>query len=151
VLTIRTTPAVCDHKITSYWLAGREIAHVAGRDSGARLGTGVVILTGGFFSGGSVKNPKILAKEGTTFELRDVPATKAREIHEGYYDVAILDASGEVVEAATNKEPEPPPIDAERADVDAAIQYAEFEMAALQGRLAGLQFRKAELARFSLG
>lgn len=42
-------------------------------------------------------------------------------------------------------------IDAERADVDAAIQYAEFEMAALQGRLAGLQFRKAELARFSLG
>jgi len=38
------------------YFAGRCIAYATGRDSGARLGGGVVVLNGKFSSGGSAKN-----------------------------------------------------------------------------------------------
>jgi hypothetical protein len=58
---------------------GRTIARAFGRDSGARMGDGFVILSGGFWSGGSVKNWRTGASEGTAILLRDVPERTAQE------------------------------------------------------------------------
>ena len=51
------------------YLFGRLIARAFDRDSGARLGEGVVVLEGGFESGGSRKNPEVYARKGTVFEI----------------------------------------------------------------------------------
>lgn len=55
------------------FLFGRQVAYATGRDSGARLSAGVVILKGGFTSGGSAKNWRTVGSEGTIFEMRDLP------------------------------------------------------------------------------
>lgn len=55
------------------WLAGRQVAQARGRDSGARLGEGVVIIEGSAYSSGSVKNWETAIAEGTVLEIRDVP------------------------------------------------------------------------------
>ncbi|WP_164964328.1 hypothetical protein [Rubrivivax sp. JA1026] len=56
-------------------VAGREVAKALGRDTGATLGDGVVVLEGGFNSGGSMKNWKtVVSSKGATILLRDVPA-----------------------------------------------------------------------------
>lgn len=52
---------------------GRPIARASGRDSGARTDDGVLLLAGGFGSGGSMKNPTLTVREGTTVLVRDVP------------------------------------------------------------------------------
>ena len=52
---------------------GRQIARVFGRDSGARLGAGVVVITGALSSGGSRKSPDVTWPDGTIIEVRDVP------------------------------------------------------------------------------
>jgi hypothetical protein len=60
------------------YLFGRMIARRRGRDEPVRLGDGVIIVSGGFAdSGGSVKNPRLEAQEGTVLEVRDVPADHA--------------------------------------------------------------------------
>lgn len=57
------------------YLFGRMIARRRERDEAVRLGEGVIIVAGGFnYRGGSVKNPRLEAKEGTVLEIRDVPA-----------------------------------------------------------------------------
>jgi hypothetical protein len=79
---------MCD--ITGYkpaenpdYFCGRLVAERAGRDQSVALGRGVVVLSGGFpGSGGSVKNPRLDAKEGTRIEIRDVPLALAREFCE---------------------------------------------------------------------
>ena len=58
-------------------LAGREIASAFGRDSGAKIGSGVVVLSGGFASGGSMKNWKTVIHEDTVVLVRDVPRALA--------------------------------------------------------------------------
>ena len=66
------------------FLCGRQAAWASGRDSGARLGSGVLVLNGNFGSSGSVKNWATSASAGTIFELRDVPKAAAeKEISEG--------------------------------------------------------------------
>jgi hypothetical protein len=56
------------------FLAGRQVAYATGRDSGAKLAHGVIIVSGeGFKSGGSFKNWRTIGLPGTTFEVRDVP------------------------------------------------------------------------------
>jgi transposase len=55
------------------FLGGFSIARGYGRDSGARLADGVVVLEGGFYSGGSAKNSTTHASSGTLFEIHDVP------------------------------------------------------------------------------
>lgn len=57
----------------SIYLFGRVIARAWGRDSGAKLGNGIVIKQGGFSSGGSVKNWITAVQDGTVFIMRDVP------------------------------------------------------------------------------
>lgn len=65
------------------YIAGRKVASVSGRDSGARLGDGIVLLEGAFSSGGSMKNPGLFAREGTTIEILDLPKAKADELVAG--------------------------------------------------------------------
>lgn len=56
------------------FLFGRQIARATGRDSGARMGDGIVVLEGeGFYSGGSMKNWRTFCSKGTIFEVRDIP------------------------------------------------------------------------------
>lgn len=52
---------------------GRTIAKATGRDSGARLGEGILLLKGGFTSEGSVKNWTTKANAGTVVLIRDFP------------------------------------------------------------------------------
>lgn len=55
------------------YLAGRQLARATGRDSGAFIGEGVVVKSGGFDSGGSFKNWVTKSEPGTVFEFRDLP------------------------------------------------------------------------------
>ena len=57
------------------FLLGRELASRSGRDTAVRLGTGVILVSGGFpRSGGSAKRPDLCPEEGTVLEVRDVPS-----------------------------------------------------------------------------
>lgn len=138
VLTVRAPAKVCDWQQTSLWLCGRKVASVLGRDSGARLGDGVVLLAGKFSSGGSMKHPRIERSEDAVIELRDVPRAMAEKLHAEYHGVALLDAQGAVVAEATSEESEMVVSGREEAEI-------EREIAAAEGRLAGLRFRAAEL------
>lgn len=51
---------------------GHTLARAFNRDSGARLSDGVLVKSGGFDSGGSMKNWTTKAKAGTVIVLRDV-------------------------------------------------------------------------------
>ncbi len=64
----------------SIFMAGRQVARVQGRDSGAKLGDGVVIIEGKIGSGGSRKNFCVMIEPGTVIEIRDVPIAKVRAI-----------------------------------------------------------------------
>lgn len=143
VLTIRAPLKVCHDDGTALWLAGRQVARVVSRDGGARLGDGVVVLRGSIGSGGSMKNPRIVYKDGTIVELRDVPRALAETVHGEFHGVDLLDGEGAVVLAATHAE-EPPP--AVVATEPSEADVLTVEIAAAIGRLAGLRFRAAEIA-----
>ena len=59
---------------TGLFLFGRMVARGFGRDSGAKLGDGVILLNGELDTGGSRKYWYTIAMEGTVLEIRDVPA-----------------------------------------------------------------------------
>ncbi|MCF7220995.1 hypothetical protein [Marilutibacter chinensis] len=60
---------------------GRPIARATGRDSGATLSPGIVIVEGGFTSGGSMKNWTTKVKDGHAVVLiRDFPGVTARRL-----------------------------------------------------------------------
>jgi len=62
-------------------LGGRTLVRRKGRDYRVALGDGVVVLEGGFpSSGGSVKNPRVNAHDGTVLEVRDFPLALARSL-----------------------------------------------------------------------
>jgi hypothetical protein len=61
-------------------IAGRTVASVRGRDSGARQGEGIVVEAGRFDSGGSRANPQIVWSDSTVVLIRDLPEAKAREL-----------------------------------------------------------------------
>ena len=58
-------------------IAGRVVAQAWSRDSDAKLGEGVVFLSGGAASGGSVENWRTFVTNDSVFEIRDVPRAKA--------------------------------------------------------------------------
>jgi hypothetical protein len=64
----------------SWFLAGRLVARVFGRDSGASLGDGVIVIEGDVTSGGSKKNPGLQATDDLVIEIRDVPEPAARKV-----------------------------------------------------------------------
>ena len=153
LLTIRAPAEVCDTKGggagLEAWLAGRQVARAFGRDSGAKLGEGVVLVSGGFSSGGSVKNCKVTWKAGTVFEIRDVPRALAEKVHAEHRGVALLDTTGAVVAEATREDSLPVLAEeafrASHVAVEDQIAEAELMLAAAQGSLYGLRFRRAEL------
>jgi hypothetical protein len=55
------------------FLFGRQVARAFGRDSGARLGDGIVLKRGSVNSSGSMKNWKTKITDGTIFIMTDVP------------------------------------------------------------------------------
>ncbi len=55
---------------TSFPIAGIPIARVFDRDGGAKLGEGVVVVSGGFSSGGSKRYPNVTWSEGTVVRLQ---------------------------------------------------------------------------------
>lgn len=82
LVTVRAGAAACEAKAggSEYWLCGRQVARVLGRDAGARLGDGVVLLSGDVDSGGSRKNPRLFASDDCVFEVRDVPRELAEAL-----------------------------------------------------------------------
>jgi hypothetical protein len=80
LVTIRVTIINEHFRIpqNSFFLAGRLVAKAWGRDSGAKLGDGIIVLEGGFDSGGSVKNwTTTITDWPTVFEVRDIPKKAA--------------------------------------------------------------------------
>jgi hypothetical protein len=71
---------VCGEYNGSLVLHGRIIATAQGRDSGAKTAQGIIVLSGGFTSGGSVKNWKTVCKDETTFKILNVPKEKALQM-----------------------------------------------------------------------
>lgn len=61
-------------------IGGRVIAQAYSRDSGAKTGEGVVILSGGFRSSGSVKNWRTEVKEDTEVLLHEFPRLAAERL-----------------------------------------------------------------------
>jgi len=61
-------------------VAGRTIARAFGRDGGAKLGDGVILESGGFRSGGSVKNWETQVVDGTAVLVRDFPRATAEQL-----------------------------------------------------------------------
>jgi hypothetical protein len=65
---------------SSLQLAGRTIARAWGRDSGAKLGEGVILESGRVYSGGSVKNWRTCATAGSVFLVRGVGIHAAKSM-----------------------------------------------------------------------
>lgn len=53
---------------------GKTLAYASGRDSGAKTGDGVSLITGDIASGGSVKNWKSIVAAESEFKISGVPA-----------------------------------------------------------------------------
>ncbi len=69
----------------------REIARATGRDSGARLGAGVILLSGRFSSGGSRINWTTCVEEEAVVLVRNVPLRLANRILESDWECEIVD------------------------------------------------------------
>ena len=67
-------------------VGGRVIARAFGRDSGAKLGEDIVLRQGGFSSGGSRKNWRIVVRDNTVFDILRLPAPMAHTLEEAYPD-----------------------------------------------------------------
>lgn len=85
-------------------LFGRTIARAFGRDSGAKLGEGIVLVAGGFTSGGSMKNWATDVMDGTVVIMRDVSRALADNHIGGDFIVRILDAAPTVNKGALESE-----------------------------------------------
>jgi hypothetical protein len=107
MVTARVT--VCKDGLSVYhgglFFGGRQVARATGRDSGAKLATGVILLSGDFTSGGSVKNWRTLADGGTVFEIRDIPLSKVDEERHNS-DWASVEVLGDIDKAALVAEKE---------------------------------------------
>jgi len=99
---------------------GRVVARAYGRDSGAKLGEGVVLLSGGFGSGGSMKNWETTAKNGTEVLIRDVPRVAVQTAIDGGATWLSIEAETAPVDhAALTREREK--LMARIAEIDAAL------------------------------
>lgn len=86
-----------------------EICRAFGRDSGAKLASDVVLVTGRIRSGGSMKNWRTCANEGTQFKILDVPrplAERLAALDDYHFSVSIIEPIAEV-EPSAEVEPAP--------------------------------------------
>lgn len=65
-------------------IMGRPIARASGRDSGARVGDGVSLLTGVITSGGSIKNWATKINEGTEIIMHDMPKSVLEHVFDDW-------------------------------------------------------------------
>ena len=104
-------------------IAGRVIARAFGRDSGAKLGEGVVVEAGGFSSGGSMKNWRTTSRAGTVILLHDFPRAAIAKVQDEDGDVDTI----EIVEPAPTIDREALTAERERllvrlAEIDKALE-----------------------------
>lgn len=107
---------------SAIFLGGRCVARATGRDSGARIGDGVVFLEGRPKSGGSVKNWETVIPAGCVAEIRDVPRSKLEDIESeisGDGLVEIVDAAPQIDRPALAAERDR--LVARLAEIDAAL------------------------------
>ena len=103
------------------YVAGRCVARATGRDSGAHLGDGVVLLEGTITSGGSMKNWNTIARGPVLLEIRDVPRPAALA---AIADPPDSDLVIEIIEQGINREAlleEKRALEARIAEIDAAL------------------------------
>ena len=87
-ITVKVTFNHDEGKITApIVLFGKEIARAWGRDSGAKVGEDVTLLSGNVHSGGSLANWRTEIDKGTVLKIRNLPR-KALEI-ENDYDISV--------------------------------------------------------------
>lgn len=105
---------------------GRTLARATGRDSGAHVGEGVVLVSGHIGSCGSIKNWRSSVAKGTIFELKDVP----RSLYDSGYDMYDEDeVIYEVVEETTDRKAA---LEEERQKLLNRIAEIDAELAKLQ-------------------
>jgi hypothetical protein len=61
------------------FFGGRQLARATGRDSGATLGQGVILLSGIATSGGSINNWQTCINKNSVFEVKDIPLTQVEK------------------------------------------------------------------------
>lgn len=85
------------------YLGGQQIARAYGRDSGAKLGEGVVLIEGRAMSGGSAKNWRTRIDERSVVEVRDVPRGVASKMLDEARNVEDIEAA-EIVDEAVDRQ-----------------------------------------------
>ncbi len=85
------------------FLLGRQVVRAFGRDSGAKLGEGCVLISGRIGSGGSVKNWTTVVSKGAVFEVRDVPRSALEDV-DSSWKVEVIRPAPEI----PIEKPEPP-------------------------------------------
>lgn len=103
-------------------LFGRTIAKAYGRDSGARLGDGVVFISGEYKSGGSVKNWTTQVVDAT-FEIHNFPVPSLR-----LYEVQDYIKSGKCVVKEQKKKRDPNQIKKEISELQTRLAELEKEL-----------------------
>jgi hypothetical protein len=105
----------------SVYVAGRCVATVYGRDSGAKLGEGVVVRSGGFNSGGSRVNFCITTRPDTVIDILDVPEPLAAEMaakYPGSCEIVRSGGNDRAAELRTERER----LTARIAEIDAELE-----------------------------
>lgn len=82
----------CELYSLSEYVCGQQVARAYGRDSGASVSNNVVVLSGGFDSGGSMKNPALKIYKDTEIEIHDVPKTLVKNQED--WEVEIIKENG---------------------------------------------------------
>lgn len=102
----------------------RTIAYARGRDSGARLGDGVLLVAGTVTSGGSMRYWKTVVRKGTVVDLEVAkPLLDAHEVSERY-TIDVLPATGSKREQLLARREK---LLAELATLDKALAETEVE------------------------
>lgn len=121
-------PAGQSVKKDSIVVGGRVVARARSRDSGATLGVGVVLLGGGFDSGGSIGNWRTEAEPDTEFLLRDFPRLLGESYVKRSGGGAIYSIEPEAMSIDVRRER----LEAEQMRLAARLQDIELELAELK-------------------
>lgn len=129
VCTVRVTlDEDDDTKCGAITVRGRPVAKASGRDSGASLSPGIVVLEGGFTSGGSVKNWYTVVKGGHAVVLiRDFPGVTARKLVEQGMEWISIEQEAPMIDRSA--------LEAERARLVARVAEIDHLIPAIQGEL----------------
>lgn len=114
----QATPSLMGEESASLFLAGRRIVSAKSVDDGLTLGDGVAIIEGGFERAEKNGKTVVIAREGTVFEIRNLPEVAATRLQQAHsIDVERISAP-EIVDAPCSARQAPrkgpaPPVEAE--------------------------------------